>query len=146
MKGNSAIALAVTNILIEGFMRLYSQIAKDFKLSRAKICLGSILIIFQNIVAVYGVELGNIVIERLKQLAIVLIPEDDNPEDKIEYILVARALNLLFLCCMHGKDQIALKKLLAFQDSPIFQSYDLRVLCTCIGKEIFRETDVTAVT
>ena len=146
MKGNYAIAMAVTNVLVEGFMKLYAQIAKEFKMSKAKISLGSILLIFQNIVAIYGLQMGGEELARLKQLALVLIPEADNPEDKIEYIIVARALNLLLLCCMHGSDQTALKKLLAFQDSPIFQSYDLRVLCACLAKEIFRETDVTALT
>jgi hypothetical protein len=75
-----------------------------------------------------------------------MIPEADNPEDKIDLIIVARALNLLFLCHMHNKDERALRRLLVFQDSPIFQGYDLRVLCICLCKEIFRETDLISVT
>lgn len=61
-------------------------------------------------------------------------------------MLVARGLNLLFLCHMNQKKDVALRRLLMFQDTHIFDSYDLRVLCLCLGKEIMREADVVAVT
>lgn len=57
MKGNYEIAMAVTNILIETFMKLYNRIAKDPKVSKAKISVGTILLIFQNIVAIYGINM-----------------------------------------------------------------------------------------
>jgi hypothetical protein len=47
---------------------------------------------------------------------------------------------------MNRKNDIALRRILLFQDSPIFHSYDLRVLCLCLSKEIMRETDIIAVT
>ena len=47
---------------------------------------------------------------------------------------------------MHRRDEEALKRLLQFQESCIFRSHDLRVLTTCLSKELFRETDIVAVT
>lgn len=60
--------------------------------------------------------------------------------------MLARALNLLFLCHMYRKNDIALRRMLLFQDSTLFYSHDLRVLCLCLSKEIMRETDIIAVT
>lgn len=59
---------------------------------------------------------------------------------------MARALNLLFLCHMNRRNEVALRRLLLFQESALFHSYDLRVLCLCLGKEVLREADVVAVT
>jgi hypothetical protein len=47
---------------------------------------------------------------------------------------------------MNQRNEVALRRLLMFQDTHIFDSYDLRVLCLCLGKEIMREADVVAVT
>ena len=66
------------------------------------------------------------------------IPIDDSPEIKIEPVLLARSLILLFLCNMYVKSDFALRKLLMFQDFPIFKSYDLKVLLKCLTKEMLR--------
>ena len=73
-------------------------------------------------------------IDQFWNLAAQLVPPDDSPEDKYDNILVARALNLLFLCHMYRPNEQALRKLLLFQDAHIFVSYDLRVLCLCLAK------------
>ena len=73
-------------------------------------------------------------IDQFWNLAAQLIPADDSPEDKYDNILVARSLNLLFLCHMYHPNEQALRKLLLFQDTHIFVSYDLRVLSLCLAK------------
>jgi hypothetical protein len=85
-------------------------------------------------------------IEQFAALALTIIPLEDNPEDKFDSVLVARSLNLLFLCHMNQRNEVALRRLLVFQESGIFHSYDLRVLCLCLAKEVLRESDVVAVT
>ena len=85
-------------------------------------------------------------IEKIGNMICEIIPVSDEPEEYIEPIMLARALNLLFICHMHRKDERALRRLLAFQDSFVFRNYDLRVLTLCLTKQIFRESDVTAVT
>jgi len=61
-------------------------------------------------------------------------------------MVIARALNLLFLVHMHQRDDTALRKLLLFQDSYIFRGYDLKVLSACIHNDIFRDADVVSIT
>ena len=63
-----------------------------------------------------------------------ILPISDEPEDKTEAIIIARALNLLFICHMHKRDKGALKKMLQFSDTLLFRGHDLRVLTICLTK------------
>ena len=52
----------------------------------------------------------------------------------------------MFLCHMHHKDDRALRRMLNFRDAFLFRGHDLKVLTACLTKEIFRDTDIVAVT
>jgi len=62
------------------------------------------------------------------------IPLDDSPEHKIEPVILARALIVIFLCNMYVKNDFGLRKMLMFQDLSLFRSYDLKVLLKCLTK------------
>lgn len=85
-------------------------------------------------------------IYQVAELGYKIVPVSDEPEDKLEPIVLARALNLVFMCHMYSRDERALKRLLLFQDALLFRGHDLKVFTVCLTKELFRETDLVAVT
>lgn len=71
---------------------------------------------------------------KIVDLILRFIPPDDSPEIKIEPVILARSLIVMFLCNMYIKNDAALRKILQFQDFSIFKSYDLKVLLKCLTK------------
>ena len=85
-------------------------------------------------------------VRQTAEAALTIIPESDEPEDRTEPILLARALNLLFLCHMRWPEPRALRRLVLFSDSLIFRGHDLKVLSVCLTEKMFSEPDLVSVT
>ena len=77
--------------------------------------------------------------EILVQFSKALCPQQ---EKKIyDKILLAKALNLMFLCHMHQNNKV-IDDLLQYHDLKIYYSYDIKVLISCMKVQIFKEKDI----
>jgi hypothetical protein len=76
-----------------------------------------------------------------------LLPEKEEPIEKTPsgYIVASRALNTLFLCHMHIKTDSIYDYLERLQKDNLFHGYDTKVFAMCVTKQIFNETDPTAI-
>ena len=68
-----------------------------------------------------------------------------NEKKVYDKILLAKALNLMFLCHMLDPSPDMLQLLLNNYERKIFYSYDIKVFMSCIKIEIFKEKDIMTI-
>lgn len=132
-----------------------SRSKKEYKikpLQHFRLALCNALLVIQNAIAYFGTHLIKIgskqFFEEISSLCVRILPE--SAQEEIErtpsgYIIIARALNTLFLCHMHLKIDTIYDYLKRLQTEKIYHGYDTKIIVMCIAKQIFQQNDVSGI-